>query len=211
MTISETEHPYQLRFLGNWDLKIAQQSRPLGSRKAMALLAYVAVEGEQRHSRDSLLGLFWPEMSDGDARNNLRVVWARLRRTLQKSQAPFNWLKSSRHELWFEPDETVWLDTAVFRHLLTTSNQHAHPTRESCPDCQERLAAAVALYRGSFLDGLYVEDCPDFDEWLFVKRNEWQAQLLAILQELAQFHEENGRFDTAEQFTRQRLTHDNLQ
>jgi predicted ATPase len=44
------------------------------SRKALALLAYLAVECRHEHSRDTLLALFWPEDAEAAARNSLRVV-----------------------------------------------------------------------------------------------------------------------------------------
>ena len=38
----------------------------------MALLAYLAVENQQPHSRAALVGLLWPEMGQAKARKNLR-------------------------------------------------------------------------------------------------------------------------------------------
>ena len=43
------------------------------SRKHLALLAYLAVEQRHSHSRDTLLGLLWPEAPEDAARSNLRV------------------------------------------------------------------------------------------------------------------------------------------
>ena len=52
------------------------------SRKHLALLAYLAVEQRHSHSRDTLLGLLWPEAPEDAARSNLRVALADLRRLL---------------------------------------------------------------------------------------------------------------------------------
>ena len=43
------------------------------------MLAYLAVESAQPHSREALLGLLWPDLPEADARNNLRVTWSQLR------------------------------------------------------------------------------------------------------------------------------------
>ena len=50
--------------------------------KARALLAYLAVESDQPHPRDAIVGLLWPEMPDASARTNLRQVLTSLRDTI---------------------------------------------------------------------------------------------------------------------------------
>ena len=49
-------------------------------RKALALFAYLVIESEHSHSRESLLGLFWPELPTAAAQNNLRVVLSQVRK-----------------------------------------------------------------------------------------------------------------------------------
>ena len=48
--------------------------------KELALLVYLMVESDHPHRRGHLLGLLWPDVPEEAARNNLRVVLARLRR-----------------------------------------------------------------------------------------------------------------------------------
>ena len=55
----------------------------IGRRKALALLAYLAVERRRRsadasasvHSRDALATLLWPEYDQRDARSDINVVF----------------------------------------------------------------------------------------------------------------------------------------
>ena len=42
------------------------------SSKVRALLAYVAMEADRPHRRDSLAALLWPDWPDREARGNLR-------------------------------------------------------------------------------------------------------------------------------------------
>src|SRR5829696_4768278 len=71
-----------IELLGHPRVSLAGRPLDVRVRKELALLAYLAVEQEHRHSRDSLLGLFWPDVTEEAARNNLRVVLAGLRRLL---------------------------------------------------------------------------------------------------------------------------------
>ena len=53
----------------------------LSSRKAQAMLIYLAVT-RQQHSRQALAGVLWGEMSETKARRNLRVTLTRVRELL---------------------------------------------------------------------------------------------------------------------------------
>ncbi|MBI3538517.1 MAG: winged helix-turn-helix domain-containing protein [Chloroflexi bacterium] len=57
--------------------------------KERALLAYLAVEREQPHRRDSLMALLWPNQSKESAANNLRKSLFRLRQSLQDRAEDF--------------------------------------------------------------------------------------------------------------------------
>ena len=50
--------------------------------KTRALLAYLAVERDRPHRRESLAGLLWPDQPDQDARRNLRQALFNLRQAL---------------------------------------------------------------------------------------------------------------------------------
>jgi predicted ATPase/DNA-binding SARP family transcriptional activator len=178
----------------------------LPKRKVLALLAYLAVESRAAHSRETLLGLLWPEMPDAEARNNLRVTWAMLRERLSddaSTSTPL--LHSTRLELQFNRNGNASLDVDDFHALVDACHAHAHERRDGCPECQARLARAVDLYRGQFLDGFFLEGCPAFEEWLFVQRERLHVQVMELLDELAQFHENSGRADHAEAHTRHQI------
>lgn len=195
-----------LRFLGSWEVQIAADKVTLRGRKAMALLAYLAVEGGERHSRASLLGLLWPEMGEDEARNNLRVVLARLRKAL-----PEGVIESNRHEVWWAGTAVSHLDTAQFQQLITATVQHPHTRRAECAHCAEKMTTAVSLYRSDFLTGFYLDDCPAFDEWLFVQREGLHVQMLTLLAELSQFYEATADYAAATAYTRRQIELDPLQ
>ena len=49
------------------------------SNRVRALLAYLAVEADKPHRRESLAGLLWPDWPDRDALSNLRYALSDLR------------------------------------------------------------------------------------------------------------------------------------
>jgi predicted ATPase/DNA-binding SARP family transcriptional activator len=185
---------------------------PITKRKALALLMYLVIEVDHPHTRESLLGLFWPEHSTAAAQNNLRVTWSQLQKHLEKAQDGAQpYLISTRLDLQFNPLSKYELDVNLFRNLIEACRAHAHPGQpEDCAECAVRLTQAMTLVRGPFLDGFSLLDCPAFDEWLLVQRERLHLQITATVEQLAAFHEHAGHLPEAERFIRRLLEYDPL-
>src|SRR5574339_294242 len=181
-------------------------------RKALALLTYLVIEVDHAHTRESLLGLLWPEHYTADAQNNLRVTRSQLQKYLEKAQEDAQpYLISNRLDLQFNPLSRYELDVHLFRSLIEACHTHAHPGQpQDCAECAARLAQAMRLVRGPLLDGLSLPDCPAFDEWLLLQRERLQLQIIAALEQLAAFHERAGQLPEAERFIRRLLEYDPL-
>ena len=178
--------------------------------KAMALPVYLVIEADHPHTREALFGLLWPEHSTAAAQNNLRVTCSQLQKYLEKAQEDTQpYLISNRLDLQFNPLSRYELDVTLFQNLIEACRTHAHPGKpEDCSDCAARLAQAVKLVRGPFLDGFFVPDCPAFDEWLFFQRERLHLQITAALEQLADFHERAGNGAEAEAYVRRLLKFD---
>ena len=197
----------KISLLGSWQIdQTTGQIKKELRRKEQGLLAYLAVESSQSHSRDSLIGLFWPDLPQSDARNNLRVALSRLKRHFRDS----NTLASSRHTVRFNHNDQVHLDVSQFLALISQAETHAHRSLSACHTCQEQLKQAVHLYREEFLSGFFLEDCLVFEEWLFVWRERLHVQVLKLLAQLVQVAEDSGRFADSEQYARRQLELDPL-
>ncbi|MBN1887983.1 MAG: winged helix-turn-helix domain-containing protein [Thermoflexales bacterium] len=95
------------------------------SNKVRALLAYLAVEANRPHSRDSLLGLLWPDQAERAARRNLAQALFNLRQAIHdKADVPF--LHVSREAIQFNPDSDYWLDVSAFAAHIAASQSHPH-------------------------------------------------------------------------------------
>jgi predicted ATPase/DNA-binding SARP family transcriptional activator len=181
-------------------------------RKALALLTYLVIAVDHPHSRESLLGLLWPEDSTAAAQNSLRVTWSQLQKYLEQAREDAQpYLLSTRLDLQFNPLSKYELDVALFRNLIEACRTHAHPGQsQDCAECAGRLAQAMTLVRGPFLDGFSLPDCPAFDEWLLVQRERLHLQITATLEQLAAFQERAGQLPEAERSIRRLLEYDPL-
>jgi len=153
--------PPTLALLGAPRLRIDGVWHDLPPSRWVALLAYVA-HARTWVRREALAATFWPEHDQVRASWNLRQCL----QTIARSRA------GSAFER--EPTRVCWhgtTDLAAFEsHLEATS-----------------WRAAVATYRGPFLDGLEAVDVSLFQEWLGVERGaleeRWRAGVLALAEE----------------------------
>ena len=56
----------------------------------------------------------------------------------------------------------------------------------------------MALYRGDFLAGFFLDDSPAFEEWLLLKREWLRREMLQALAALAVAHERQGTYAQAQ-------------
>jgi DNA-binding SARP family transcriptional activator len=148
-------------------------------RKAVALLAYLAVTGKT-HSRDMLATLFWPEHDQSGARAGLRRTLSSLRRALGEG-----WLQVDREVVGLDPDPGIWLDVSEFQDRLAACQTHDLSLDEVCPTCFTLLAEAAELHVDDFLFGFTLRDCASFDDWQFFQTQGLRDDLAGVLEQLA--------------------------
>src|SRR4029450_7436288 len=114
------------------------------TRKAITLLAYLAIHPE-RHGRDAVAGLLWPDYDTEHARGALRRTLS----TLNRAVGP-GWLAADRTTVGFAR-ALPWLDVARFGELVASCRDHGHAPEDACPACVAPLEEAARLHRGGFL------------------------------------------------------------
>ena len=163
------------------------------SDKVRALLAYLAVETERPHRREKLAGLLWPDWPERSARANLRRALANLRQVIGDHQATPHFLHISRQTIQLNSASDAWVDVTAFTDYLETKLPSQRIARQ--------LEEAVALYRGSFLEGFSIGDSAAFEEWSLLNRERFHRLVIEALQRLAECHEEDGEYERALQYT----------
>ena len=167
------------------------QAVEIDTRKAVAMLAYLAVTG-QRHSRDSLAALLWPEYDHRRGR-------AALRRTLSalKSAVSGFGLDIERDSLSIDWSAEIWVDVRQFSDRVGKIADHPHGSNEYCPTCLLPLSQAVDLYKGDFMAGFSLRDSVAFDDWQYLQSESLRRQLSVALQGVIHCHQSEGRFPEA--------------
>ena len=167
-----------IQLLGPVRVDVAGEPLEVDTRKAIALLAYLAVTGRPA-SRESLAALLWPEADGADAR-------AALRRTLSVLNAGLGAgaLSIDRGSVRLHDDETEF-DLRRFRAALGRARGHRHESDAACQFCIRALDAALALDRGEFMSGFALRDSEAFDEWQVAEAESHRRDLAGALERLA--------------------------
>jgi DNA-binding SARP family transcriptional activator len=167
----------------------------LNSDTLRTLLAYLAVESRRERPREQVAALLWPERSDQGALSALRFALSRLHTALGDRRAESPFLIVSRTHVQFNLASDHWLDVVEFERAASSGQLTEI----------ERLEAAVALYRGPFLEGLSINDSPAFEEWMLLKGEELHRSMLAVLDRLTVFQMRAGETGQAARWARKQL------
>lgn len=194
----------KLFLLGAPRVELAGKTVDLNRRKVMAPLIYLAVT-RQRHRRDTLATLFWPESNQATARASLRRELYTLTSALGNA-----WLLTDRESLALATAAPIWVDVEAFRTNLAGWRAHGHQAEAVCDACVAQLTTAVALYQGDFLAGFTLSDCPEFDDWQFFQAESLRRELASALAKLVRVHSGRAEYTTAIGYARRWLALDPL-
>jgi DNA-binding SARP family transcriptional activator len=134
----------------------------MDTRKATALLAYLAVTG-QPQARDTIAVMLWPDADTERARGALRRTLSTLRNGLGGDELRTDGLQIALDE------RAIDVDVRRFRALVADG----------------RLEEAVAAYTGDFLSGFSLKDSVEFDAWQATHAEQLRGELAGALGRLA--------------------------
>jgi predicted ATPase/DNA-binding SARP family transcriptional activator len=159
----------------------------LHSTKTLALLAYLVLEAEVPQSRETLATLFWGEKPEKQARHSLRQALFSIRQKL--SGLAETCLQLIDNSVTYCPQPDFWVDLSEFQKYAGSQELN---------DLQQ----AANLYRGVLLEGLILDDCPDFGEWLFFRRDALEQQAFDVIKRLSNGLFQGGDYRQAQTYAR---------
>jgi len=155
----------QLTTLGGLTLAVDGMfvTGPLTQRRRLALLALLAVARHRGISRDKVLAYLWPQSDAARARHSLNQQLYAQRKLLAGKE-----LFLGGKTLRLNPAE-VRTDVGEFEDALDRG----------------AVEGAVSWYGGPFLDGFFLKDAPEFEQWVDTQRHRLARRLCAAYVDLA--------------------------
>jgi DNA-binding SARP family transcriptional activator/TolB-like protein/Tfp pilus assembly protein PilF len=175
----------RLRTLGGLSI---ESPGPVGlgaaNRRPLALLALLAVNGHRGLGRDKIVALLWPESDAERGRNSLNQAVSLLRRELAADD-----ILLGSVELRLNTD-VLACDVMEFEQRIAADD----------------LEAAVKLYAGPLLDGVFLRNAPEFERWVDQERSRLQHLQGDALERLATRATADRDHVSAVRFWRQRAS-----
>ena len=187
----------RLAVLGGFDVRAAEHPiLETGYAKLRGLLIFLAMSNGMPVKREYLAYLFWSEMSAAASRQNLRRALFNLKTAMGTTG---QLLAANREEVTLaRPDSSkgIWLDAAEFA-FATPSCMVTRPTLSHCTPCLAQMEYQTKLYRGEFMAGFSLPDCPAFEDWLQIKREKLHRHVLALLEKSSDCCEQANDYEKA--------------
>lgn len=178
------------------------------SDKVRALLAYLAVECDRPHRRETLVGLLWPDQEERRARHNLSQALSSLRATIRERYASQPLLLATRQTIRLERGEDCWLDAHALLDHLAACETHDHGPRLRCDACLSHLEQIRSLYAGDLLEGFTLPGGAAFEAWCLLVREALRRDACRALNLLYQQYRARGQWEQAIACARHHLSVD---
>src|SRR6266699_1804182 len=149
----QTMSQLHLSLLGTPVVKHGERTLTFSTRKALALLVYLAVEGGT-HPRKTLSEAFWAELDAERGRTALRATLLELRRLFERSHGPGerDHLRIERDLLGIAQDRSLTLDLCLVEAASKLAGRGiAAPVGQEREEVLAQLEQTSRLVRGPFL------------------------------------------------------------
>ncbi|MEM9776653.1 MAG: BTAD domain-containing putative transcriptional regulator, partial [Chloroflexota bacterium] len=158
-----------LRFLGSFGVQLDKQEvTHFRSTNVQGLLLYLSLQPDRAFNREVLSTLFWPEVSQSNAKTNLRQCLHRLRKILPQATGEEPFLFITRKTVQFNVSSDYTCDVHAFEQLFAAGKE----------------SEAMGLYKGELAAG-FTADSLEFEEWFRLEREYLHTKAINALKELA--------------------------
>jgi DNA-binding SARP family transcriptional activator len=167
------------------------------TKKAAALLGYLACHRRRLHPRELLIDVLWPNAELEARRNSFNVTLTRLRQELEAAGVPGGIIVSEQAAVYLSPGG-VTTDVEEFETALQQAAQTG-----SDEEKRQALLRAVDLYQGPLLPGFY-------ENWALIEQQRLAERYLTAVFQLITKLEQKGRLKEALDYARRAVNADCL-
>jgi LuxR family maltose regulon positive regulatory protein len=161
---------------------VRDPTRPLAAdawttRRARDILCFITSRRHHRSSKDTIIDTFWGETEPKVVEKNFHPTVSHIRKALNSNQPlKQNFVLYREGDYQLSPEFSYRIDIEEFDRLMD-EGENARRAR-NFDVCIKAYEAAVALYRGEFMQGSY-------EPWVEEQRVYYREQYLRLLESLA--------------------------
>ena len=193
-----------VEMFGGFSLRIGDEAVPsISGRQAVSLLAYLIYRRDRQHTRDLLVGQFWPDLDEVSARKRLSHALWQIGAVFDRAGIE-SILVRKKDTVSLRSDIVVVIDTELFDNRLDDFEDQllGDGDSDSDPNDISALAAVVSNYE-DFLAGYYTD-------WIEHERTRLAGRRLHALNLLVRLFKRRGNYDVALRYVHQLVAADPL-
>jgi len=177
----------KLKLLGNVQIFFNDTNiTSLLSGKSLALLSYLSFYRETKHKRNKIVDFLWGNSQDSSAKYNLRYNLWSINKII-KDQSLEKLIDSVGKELYINPKIDIELDTDNLLKIEKKLNSDEYKI--------EDIISEKEKYRELFLEGVYIKECFEFNDWVYNKREEFQKIYTTMIKILLEHYQLNDMYN----------------
>lgn len=183
-------------------LEIFDNNKPihLSTQKQAALILYLILN-QRIFPRVFLANTFWGKMNTVESLKNLNRNLYFIKRDFPSSK---NMLSIDSKSIGAKPAK-IWIDAIeldeIFKKIKLSSGNEK----------EKLLNKALNLYKGEFLEGIFIKEADEFNDWMFLKKEHYKQNYINAINHFADYFIEEKKHTEAIRLLNLSLQEDALQ
>ena len=153
------------------------------STKAIALICYLISNSDKKISREKLAGYLWADSDEESSRYNLRFCLWSIKRIIHHDEFGEEFIISEKEFCHINKSYDFFCDTLFLREIEGEADLSL-----------EQLLELKTYYSGEFLEGLYVNKSPEFNDFVLFERIVYQNKNVGLLNRILGKYESLGKY-----------------
>ena len=149
------------------------------SNKAIALISILMLDMGKQISREKLISYLWADSDEEAARYNLRYNLWNIKKIIPTDDYGQELIISQRECCLINPKYKFKADILTLMQAEVKGNNNS----------LEELNVYKELFRGDFLEGIYIKNCDEFNEKIIFERIVYQNKYVTLLSNIAEKYE----------------------
>ncbi|NLY71675.1 MAG: hypothetical protein GX076_08400 [Clostridiales bacterium] len=154
------------------------------SQKLVALICLLVLNMDRDMSKEKIASYLWPDSKDDAAKYNLRYNLWMIKKLIPQDENGQNLIISGKNYCRINKDYNFYCDKIKLDQF--------NVEKQSSID---ELIKLKELFKGDFLEGLYLKNCNEFNEMILFERVVCQNKQVEILKKLVDLYDEKERYE----------------
>lgn len=148
------------------------------SSKAIDLICYLLINSDKKISREKIANYLWVDSDNEASKSNLRYCLWSIKRIILPDEKGEEFISAEKHLCYINEKYDFFSDILFL---------NAYKNKDDIS--LEELLSIKNLYSGDFLEGLYVNKCPDFNDLVLFERIVYQNKNIELLKKILEKYE----------------------